>query len=99
MSEQLQLDLRDGASTHGQHEVQEICSPAVPDIPGLTYIPNLLSADEQAAAIRHIDEEPWRRDLERRVQHYGWRYDYRVRTVDRDMHIGALPQWLQEIAE
>ena len=99
MSEQLRLDLGDGASTHRQLEAQEIWSPAVPDIPGLTYIPHLLSADEQAAAIHHIDREPWRRDLERRVQHYGWRYDYRVRTVDRDMHIGPLPAWLKGIAE
>lgn len=99
MREQLQLDLGDSASTQGQQEGSEIRSPAVPDIPGLTYNPRFLSAGEQAAAIHRIDEEPWRNDLECRVQHYGWRYDYRVRTVDRDMHIGALPRWLQEIAE
>ena len=99
MREQLQLDLGDSASTQGQQEGSEIRSPAVPDIPGLTYNPHFLSAREQAAAIHRIDQEPWRDDLERRVQHYGWRYDYRVRTVDRDMHIGALPRWLQEIAE
>ena len=71
----------------------------MPDIPGLEYLPQFLSVDDQEDALRHIDDAPWRNDLERRVQHYGWRYDYRVRTVDRDMHIGALPQWLQEIAE
>ena len=71
----------------------------VPDIPGLTYMPRFLSADEQAAAIHHIDREPWRSDLERRVQHYGWRYDYRARTVGHEMHIGPLPVWLKGIAE
>ena len=45
-----------------------------------------------------IDRAPWRSDLERRVQHYGWRYDYRAKTVARDMRLGPLPDWLEEIA-
>ncbi len=40
---------------------------------------------------------PWRRDLERRVQHYGWRYDYGARAITRDMQIGPLPDWLTGI--
>ena len=32
------------------------------------------------------------------MQHYGWRYDYSARTVERDMRIGPLPQWLLDIA-
>lgn len=99
MSEQLQLDLDGGAS--GPRRPQELSNEtnAVPIVPGLKYIPRFLSGEEQEVAMRHIDDQPWRSDIERRVQHYGWRYDYRVRTVDRDMHIGTLPQWLQEIAE
>lgn len=99
MSEQLHLDLDGGASTPHQLEARAGEATAIPEIPGLKYFPQFLSADEQATAIRCIDEESWRSDLERRVQHYGWRYDYRARTVDRDMHIGPLPAWLQAIAE
>ena len=47
----------------------------------------------------HIDRETWRNDLERRVQHHGWRYDYRARTVARDFYLGPLPSWLVDIAE
>ena len=41
----------------------------------------------------------WRDDLSRRVQHYGWRYDYKARAITPDMHIGALPDWLQQLAQ
>ena len=73
-------------------------STQLPDIPGLHYIHEFLNNQEQESAIRQIDESPWLKDLERRVQHYGWRYDYRARTVNRDMRIGPLPDWLAEIA-
>jgi alkylated DNA repair dioxygenase AlkB len=32
------------------------------------------------------------------VQHYGWRYDYKARSVANDLRIGALPDWLQSYA-
>ena len=96
-----QLDFDFGNTRGGAHQLQapDDETTTVPAIPGLTYISKFLSADEQAAAIRHVDEEPWRSDRERRVQHYGWRYDYRARTVGHDMHIGPLPEWLQAISE
>ena len=99
MSEQLHLDLDGGANTQRQTSVLDGSAASVPEIPGLKYIPRFLSDDEREAAIRYIDDAPWRSDLERRVQHYGWRYDYRARTIERDMHIGPLPIWLQDIAE
>ena len=73
-------------------------SPPPPDIPGLQYIRAFLNDQEQENAIEHIDKSPWLKDLERQVQHYGWRYDYRARTINRDMRIGPLPDWLAEIA-
>ena len=100
MSEQLHLDLDDiGLSSPRQTTTSGRGATAMPDIPGLKYLPQFLSAHEQEAAIRHIDDEPWRSDLERRVQHYGWRYDYQARTVSRDMRIGPLPAWLLNLAE
>ena len=75
-----------------------LMQPHVPDIPGLRYFPAFLDDQQQRSAIRQIDESAWLTDLERRVQHYGWRYDYRARTIDRGMRIGPLPDWLAEIA-
>ncbi|MEO6014366.1 MAG: alpha-ketoglutarate-dependent dioxygenase AlkB [Devosia sp.] len=45
-----------------------------------------------------IDEHSWRDDLKRRVQHYGYRYDYTARRVTRDSYLGPLPDWLRSLA-
>jgi alkylated DNA repair dioxygenase AlkB len=33
------------------------------------------------------------------AEHYGWRYDYKGRTVTRDMYLGPLPEWLQPLCD
>ena len=66
---------------------------------GLKYVPNFLSPEEQRSTLKCIDDEPWLKDLSRRVQHYGYRYDYRARRVDKSMRIGVLPPWAKEISE
>jgi alkylated DNA repair dioxygenase AlkB len=63
-------------------------------IEGLTYIPNFITPDEEKSLIDTIDQHPWLTDLKRRVQHYGWKYDYTARRVDNSMRLGALPDWL-----
>jgi alkylated DNA repair dioxygenase AlkB len=45
-----------------------------------------------------IDREQWLTDLHRRVQHYGYKYDYKARKIDRSMYLGALPLWVQPVA-
>ena len=70
-------------------------------VPGLKFIPRFLTPKEQALCVEMVDgaEEEWRNDLQRRVQHYGWRYDYKSRAITPDMHLGALPTWLQKLAQ
>lgn len=67
-------------------------------IPGLILYRGLLDPDEQAAILAVIDTEPWRDDLKRRVQHYGYRYDYKARAVDQTMRVGDLPPFAEDIA-
>jgi alkylated DNA repair dioxygenase AlkB len=71
---------------------------AVGLIPGLVYVPNLLSPAAQVQLLQEIDALPWTTELRRRVQHYGYRYNYRSRSVDRSMRLGDLPQWAVEVA-
>jgi alkylated DNA repair dioxygenase AlkB len=68
-------------------------------IAGLTYLPNYLSKQEENALIEQIDAQNWLADLKRRVQHYGYKYDYRSRRIDTSMKIGQLPEWLESIAK
>ena len=69
------------------------------DVPGLTYARNFLSESEEEALVREIDRNDWNTDLPRRVQHYGWRYDYKARKVEPSMYIGPLPKWAECFAE
>lgn len=62
-------------------------------ISGLTYIPNAISKSSANKLLADIDRQVWRDDLKRRVQHYGYIYDYKRRTVTTDMALGDLPDW------
>ena len=88
-----QLDLLDARPTFDQN------APVLADIDGLRYVQDFISEKEQHRTLREIDKAPWQSDLKRRVQHYGWRYDYRSRVVSHDMRIGEFPTWLQSLAE
>ena len=48
--------------------------------------------------IGYIDSGAWQLELKRRVQHYGWKYDYKTRKVHRNMRLGRLPDWADDIA-
>lgn len=83
---------------HSNYGMRERRAYEVEDVAGLCYFPGFLSEEEQSAMVRSIDDHSWRNDLERRVQHYGWRYDYRARTVASEMRLGPLPDWLGRVA-
>ena len=70
-----------------------------PSIPGLLYRPRFVSEAQEQTLLAAVDAAPWRGDLKRRVQHYGWRYDYRSRGVTPDMRLGELPRWALPTAE
>ena len=36
-------------------------------------------------------------DLKRRVQHYGYKYNYRARKIDHSFYLGKLPEWSKMI--
>ncbi|WOF72436.1 alpha-ketoglutarate-dependent dioxygenase AlkB [Parvibaculaceae bacterium PLY_AMNH_Bact1] len=63
--------------------------------PGAALIDQFISAEREAALLSCIDSVPWLLDLRRRVQHYGWRYDYKARRVTAGAQLGPLPGWLE----
>lgn len=63
---------------------------------GLTYIPEYINAFRENELISIIDNQPWITDLKRRVQHYGYRYDYKARNVTSELKLGELPNWLSD---
>ena len=67
-------------------------------VPGLQYVREFVTEREEDELVSIIDRAEWQSDMKRRVQHYGWRYDYKARKVDPAMFLGSLPGWAEEIA-
>lgn len=73
-------------------------SPAASPISGLSYIPDFISTEQEAQLISTIDNQPWLDDLKRRVQHYGYKYDYKARSISHALKLGDIPSWLLELS-
>src|SRR3954447_8547661 len=80
-------------------ELEVEIPPAYAAIEGIQYVPGFVTTEEHDRLLREIDANEGRADLRRRVQHYGYRYDYKSRSVDYSMRIGELPPWAAEIAQ
>lgn len=78
------------------HQLTMLTSDTNPQIQGLVYMPNYISADQEAALIDLIDGQPWITSLRRRVQHYGYRYDYVSKNI-QNQYLGAMPSWLLQL--
>ncbi|WLS04232.1 alpha-ketoglutarate-dependent dioxygenase AlkB [Shinella oryzae] len=74
-------------------------SDAVNLPPGAIYIREFLSREEEGAIEDWLDTGEWSNTLKRRVQHFGYLYDYRARAVNADAYLGTLPEWLETLAE
>jgi alkylated DNA repair dioxygenase AlkB len=68
------------------------------NIKGLIYMPEHISEEEQTLFWQAVNAENWLGDLKRRVQHYGYKYDYKARFIDYSMKIGELPEWVMPFA-
>lgn len=74
----------------------------IPDVlrnAGVVYEPGFMTGSECDSLLGSIDSRPWMNDLKRRVQHYGWRYDYSARFVTENMKAEPLPVRIQDVAE
>ena len=67
---------------------------------GFKYVPNFITEEEEMDFVAQIDAAKWNSgQLKRRVQHYGWRYDYGERQIDESMHLGNLPDWAKTLGK
>jgi len=66
-------------------------------ISGLKYVPDFIDASEQSDLIQIIDLlGSWSAELKRRTQHYGYKYDYTKKQINKDMFLGSIPWWLKK---
>jgi alkylated DNA repair dioxygenase AlkB len=57
---------------------------------------NWVSETEETDLLNSIDNETWDSTLKRRVQHYGYSYNYKTRTV---IPASPFPPWLSNVCE
>ncbi|VTR97022.1 alpha-ketoglutarate-dependent dioxygenase AlkB [Tuwongella immobilis] len=63
---------------------------------GMTYFRDFVNESDEITLLNTIDRQPWCADMRRRVQHYGYRYEYKSRATRPDAYLGPLPTWLEE---
>lgn len=63
-------------------------------INGLIYQDDFLSTEDEKMLMLEIDNAIWDTNLKRRVQHYGYIYDYKKKNINQDIKIEKLPDWL-----
>lgn len=68
-------------------------------IPDLILIKNYISDTTHDMLLAQIDKNEWSNELRRRVQHYGYKYDYRARNINVGMKVCELPLWAGELGE
>jgi alkylated DNA repair dioxygenase AlkB len=71
----------------------------VPEIPGLKHIADYITTQEQNQLLEIIDQQEWSTQLKRRVQHYGYRYEYKKRTLVSASYLGELPNWAEQLGQ
>ncbi len=65
--------------------------------PGLRLLPNFISKEEEMDLLKSINKQSWGTQLSRRVQHYGYRYDYKNKNLAEKL--GDLPEWSEFIVD
>ena len=59
---------------------------------------DVITSTEEDTILQAINAGPWSHDM-CRVQHYGYRYDYRARAAARATPAAAFPPWADLLAE
>lgn len=66
-------------------------------VPDLIFIENYISDAIHDKLLIEIDKNIWSNELKRRVQHYGYKYNYKARSINHNMKVEDLPFWATEI--
>ena len=66
---------------------------------GAVLVRDLVTEAEERRILYRIAQAPWLTELRRRVQHYGYRYDYRRRGAGRHVPAAPFSRWVAAMAK
>jgi alkylated DNA repair dioxygenase AlkB len=92
--------MQSGLFDNAVHREIAITTGALPS--GLTYVPDLVSIADERALLDLLDNtlaDRWMSDLSRRVQHFGYRYDYKARALSFKDRIESPPPMVASIGQ
>ena len=78
---------------------RQVTEALAQQISDLQLLFDFIAPEQERELLKKIDQQPWLSDLKRRVQHYGYKYDYRARRIDSLLFVGDLPVWIQQLGE
>jgi len=76
---------------------ETVTEPLAPK--GLKVMCDFITKEEEIRLLEWVELGDWLSDLKRRVQHYGWKYNYKLRKVDSASYLGPLPTWAQTLGQ
>ncbi|KAJ9515470.1 hypothetical protein QJQ45_016460 [Haematococcus lacustris] len=65
-------------------------------VPGLQLLHDFVSPGEEIELLNAVAHGPWQHLAKRRVQHFGWEFDYSTRSFARPL--APLPSWAAAVA-
>eukprot|EP01129_Flabellula_baltica_P015199 TRINITY_DN7566_c0_g1_i1.p1 TRINITY_DN7566_c0_g1~~TRINITY_DN7566_c0_g1_i1.p1 ORF type:complete len:211 (+),score=44.50 TRINITY_DN7566_c0_g1_i1:6-638(+) len=69
-------------------------NPQIPIPSGLIYHQDIITRDEETTLLEQIDNMTWTpTSISRRVQHYGYKYDYQSRKLDESCQVEDIPDF------
>ena len=77
---------------------EKLQNPYLQLINKLVLLENFVSEEEETELLNTIDNNSWSCELKRKVQHYGYRYDYKAKAIEASMQLGEVPSWLKNLS-
>lgn len=65
---------------------------------GLQLLTHYIPEEIEKNLINEIESQLWLNDLSRKVQHYGYKYDYKAKSVSDLIRLDQIPDWLDIIS-
>lgn len=97
---------REDSDAEDEEVSGKVCAAAVPPalmsdmpVPGLVFRENFISSEEAEKLLVEIDSGTWVSKIKRRVQHYGYAFNYAKLCVDVDQQLGPLPSFCDPLLQ